>query len=169
MRCETCSLTVSCEKTYETHINGKAHKKRVIQAGPCAFAQLAHVVKNFWGRQGQGGGPAGGKTSGRDQSGASPAARAQPQRKAFFSHSLSVLFVSLSHYGQDKGCQGQGGGPARKNSHCRSLNIRLSFPFLNLLWTWLAKLDTKLQLFSFAATTTRQRNRASRTRKIRYR
>jgi hypothetical protein len=37
VRCEICSLTVSCQKTYETHISGKAHKKRIVQA--------SHVIK----------------------------------------------------------------------------------------------------------------------------
>jgi hypothetical protein len=37
VRCEICSLTVSCQKTYETHISGKAHKKRIVQA--------SHVLK----------------------------------------------------------------------------------------------------------------------------
>jgi len=31
VRCEVCSLTVTCQVTYETHINGRPHKKRVAQ------------------------------------------------------------------------------------------------------------------------------------------
>ena len=31
MRCDVCSLTVSCQKTYESHIAGKPHKKRAAQ------------------------------------------------------------------------------------------------------------------------------------------
>jgi len=31
VRCDVCSLTVSCKVTYDSHINGKSHKKRVQQ------------------------------------------------------------------------------------------------------------------------------------------
>lgn len=31
VRCDVCSLTVSCQKTYESHIAGKPHKKRAAQ------------------------------------------------------------------------------------------------------------------------------------------
>jgi len=31
VKCEDCNLTVTCQVTYQTHINGKAHKKRVAQ------------------------------------------------------------------------------------------------------------------------------------------
>jgi len=43
VRCEICSLTVSCQKTYESHINGKPHKKRVAQVS--RMKQLEEKVK----------------------------------------------------------------------------------------------------------------------------
>jgi len=43
VRCEICSLTVSCHKTYESHINGKPHKKRVAQVSK--MKQLEEKVK----------------------------------------------------------------------------------------------------------------------------
>jgi len=43
VRCEICSLTVSCHKTYESHINGKPHKKRVAQVS--RMKQLEEKVK----------------------------------------------------------------------------------------------------------------------------
>lgn len=43
VRCEICSLTVSCHKTYESHINGKPHKKRMAQVSK--MKQLEEKVK----------------------------------------------------------------------------------------------------------------------------
>jgi len=43
VRCEICSLTVSCHKTYESHVNGKPHKKRVAQVSK--MKQLEEKVK----------------------------------------------------------------------------------------------------------------------------
>ena len=41
--CEVCSLTVSCQKTYESHINGKPHRKRAAQTEK--IRQLQEKVK----------------------------------------------------------------------------------------------------------------------------
>jgi hypothetical protein len=46
VRCEICSLTVSCQKTYETHISGKAHKKRIVQASHVIKIRLDIAEKN---------------------------------------------------------------------------------------------------------------------------
>jgi hypothetical protein len=45
VRCEICSLTVSCQKTYETHISGKAHKKRIVQASQVIKLSLDSAEK----------------------------------------------------------------------------------------------------------------------------
>ena len=31
VKCDVCNLTVSCQKTYESHIAGKPHRKRAAQ------------------------------------------------------------------------------------------------------------------------------------------
>ena len=31
VRCDICELTVTCQVTYESHLKGKAHKKRAVQ------------------------------------------------------------------------------------------------------------------------------------------
>ena len=41
--CDVCSLTVSCQKTYESHIAGKPHRKRAAQTDKIKQLQV-HIV-----------------------------------------------------------------------------------------------------------------------------